>query len=71
MFMLILVCGYTFSSRVQIFYEQVLSLQDSLTAGSLIITVSRGKPCWLARYKCKGWSLCCQLVQFSKGNDLF
>jgi len=34
----------------------VLSLQDSLTAGSLIITVSRDKPCWLARYNCKGWS---------------
>ena len=41
------------SGKVQIFQEQVLSLQDSLTTGSLIITVSRGKPCWLSQYKCK------------------
>jgi len=36
------------------FLEQFLSLQHSLTTGSVIITVSRGKPCWLARYKYKG-----------------
>jgi len=55
------------SGGIQIFQEQVLSFQDSLTTGSFI-TVSRGKPCWLACYKCKGWSLYCQLVQPSKGN---
>jgi len=31
------------SDGIQIFKEQVLSLQDSLPTGSLIITVSRGK----------------------------
>ena len=41
------------SGGIQIFQEQVLSLQDSLTTGSLIITVSRGKPCWLSQYKYK------------------
>jgi len=51
-----------FSSGIQIFKELVLSLQDSITTGSVIITVSRGKPWWLAWYECKGWSLCCQLV---------
>jgi len=57
-----------FSSGIQIFKELVLSLQDSLTTGSVIITVSRGKPWWLAWYECKGWSLCCQLVKSHKGN---
>jgi len=47
-------CTFPFSGGIQIFEEQVLSLQDSLTTGSLITTVSRGKPCWLARYKRKG-----------------
>ena len=33
-----------------------------LKTGSLIISLStRGKACWLARYKCEGWELCCQL----------
>jgi len=41
------------SGEIQIFQEQVLSLQDSLTTGSLIVTVCRGKPCWLSQYKCK------------------
>ena len=41
------------SGEIQIFQEQILALQDSLTTGSLIITVSRGKPCWLSQYKCK------------------
>ena len=41
------------SGEIQIFQEQVLSLPDSLTTGSLIITVSGGKPCWLSQYKYK------------------
>jgi len=45
------------SGEIQTFQEQVLSLQDSLATGSLIITVSRGKPCWLSQYKFK-FDLC-------------
>jgi len=41
------------SGEIQIFQERVVALQVSLTTGSLIITVSRGKPCWLSQYKCK------------------
>ena len=64
----------------EISQEQVLSLQDLLTTVSLIITVSRGKPCWLSKYKCKvelcvaNWySLAREIIDFQKtfgGTDL-
>jgi len=57
------------SARIQTFYEQVLSLKDSLTVLSL--SVSGDKPYWFTQYKCKGWSLCSQLVQSSKRNYWF
>jgi len=41
----------THSGGIQFFLEQVRSVQDSLTTGFLINTVSRGTPCWLARNK--------------------
>ena len=60
------------SGEIQIFEEQALPLQDSLTTGSLIITVSRDKPCWLSQYKCKvdlcvaNWySLAREIIDFS------
>jgi len=46
--------GVMLISGIKTFYEQVLSFQDSLRTASLIITVSRDKPCWLARYNYKG-----------------
>jgi len=60
------------SGEIQIFQERVVALQVSLTTGSLIITVSRGKPCWLSQYKCKvdlcvaNWySLAGEIIDFS------
>jgi len=64
----------TSSGGIQFFKNRFShSRTHSLTTGSLIITISRGKPHRLVWYKCEGWSLCCQLVQFesSKGNFLF
>ena len=44
--------NHLLSGGIQIFQEQVLSLQVSLKTGSLTTTVSNTKPCWLARYIC-------------------
>jgi len=53
------------------FFKNRFSHSKRINNRFLIITVSRGKPCWLARYKGKGWSLCCQLVQSSSENYWF
>jgi len=60
-----------FSGGIPIFNNRFSRCRTDYQQISLIIKLSWGKPRWLAWYKCKGCSSCCQQVQSSKGNCWF